>query len=178
MRIINNHEFSEAERLKFKQVIAVNIDSAITTLIANLSTNDYSSLSKNSDLMGKCWVVLIYYILLDINCTFEASLDRVESIKSVRPETIFEVADDIKALWECEEIQATFLRRNEFQIEECAKYFLSRVHQVTEKSYIPTEQDMVQVRERTTGIIEHHFQMKNAGSVGNEKHQTLILVYF
>ena len=44
--------------MKFKQVIAVNIDSAITTLIANLSTNDYSSLSKNSDLMGKLYTLI------------------------------------------------------------------------------------------------------------------------
>ena len=106
------------------------------------------------------------------------AMDRVQMIKTVSPTTIFESADDIKALWESEEIKATFLRRNEFQIEECARYFISKVHQVMEKSYVPTDQDMVQTRERTTGIVEHHFQMSNPNPIGfgQNKAQTVILV--
>jgi len=106
------------------------------------------------------------------------AMDRVQMIKTVSPTTIFESADDIKALWESEEIKATFLRRNEFQIEECARYFISKVHQVMEKSYVPTDQDMVQTRERTTGIVEHHFQMSNPNPIGfgQNKAQTVILI--
>ena len=155
MRIINNHEFSDAEKLKFKQAMAVNINNAITVLITNLSTTDLGSIEANAEL--------------------SESMVRVENIKHVTPETIYERADDIKALWNSPEIQSTFMRRNEFQIEECARYFLGKVHTVMEKSYMPSEQDMVQVRERTTGIIEHHFHLKQRGSF-NAKPQTLILV--
>ena len=106
------------------------------------------------------------------------AMDRVQDLKTVSPATIFESADDIKALWESEEIQATYQRRNEFQIEECAHYFISKVHQCMEKSYVPTDQDMVQTRERTTGIVEHHFQMSSSSPVGlgQSKPQTVILV--
>ena len=106
------------------------------------------------------------------------AMDRVQELKTVSPATIFESADDIKALWESEEIQATYQRRNEFQIEECAHYFISKVHQCMEKSYVPTDQDMVQTRERTTGIVEHHFQMSNPNPIGfgQNKAQTVILV--
>ena len=104
-------------------------------------------------------------------------MERVNEIRTVTPEIIFEHADDIKALWECEEIQATFMRRNLFQIEECAKYFLSRVHMVMEHDYVPSVQDIVQVRERTTGIIQHIFTMKDPNSFASKnKEKKLILV--
>ena len=106
-------------------------------------------------------------------------MERIMKIKTVSPETIFDHADDIKALWESEEIQATFLRRNEFQIEECAKYFLSQVHTVMEKDYVPSLQDIVETRERTQQIIENKFEMTNNNAfAGSKKTQYLILVTF
>ena len=87
------------------------------------------------------------------------------------PEVIFERADDIKLLWESEPIQITYERRNEFQIVECAKYFLSRVHEVLAPDYIPTDQDLLQTRQRTIGIVEYKFEMEGAG-----RKRTLIMV--
>ena len=44
---------------------------------------------------------------------------------------------------------------NEFQIEDNASYFISQVHKVMDRSYLPTDQDILQTRERTIGPIEH-----------------------
>merc|ERR1712029_677776 len=158
MRIMNNHPFEAEERNHYKQQMAVNIHSAINTLCEQMSAKEMDSLGKNPELLD--------------------AMDRVQELKTVSPATIFELADDIKALWESEEIQATYQRRNEFQIEECAHYFISKVHQCMEKSYVPTDQDMVQTRERTEGIVEHHFQMSSSSPVGlgQSKPQTVILI--
>ena len=89
---------------------------------------------------------------------------------------MFDCADYIRVLWESEEIQATYLRLNEFQIEEesGSRYFLDQVHKVTHKSYVPTPQDLLCTRERTRQIIEHHFYLKPLS--GERRNKTLILV--
>ena len=158
MRIMNNHTFTDEELTAYKQQISVNIHSAITKLCDELNAKELDSMGKTPELLE--------------------AMDQVQAIKTVSPATIFDSAAIIKTLWECEEIQATYLRRNEFQIEECARYFLSRVDQVMEKSYTPTMQDIVQIRERTTGIVEHHFVMNNPNAMGpfQSKPQTVILV--
>ncbi len=54
---------------------------------------------------------------------------------------------------------------------ECAKYFLSRVNNVLKTDYLPDNQDIVQIRVKTTGIIEHDFKISVQG-----KQNKLVLV--
>ena len=121
---------------------------------------------------------LIYFRQNLIFWTFFYYLDhcaRVERLddQNNTPEVIFERADDIKLLWESEPIQITYERRNEFQIVECAKYFLSRVHEVLSPDYIPTDQDLLQIRQRTIGIVEYKFEM---GGIGKKHIQIMVSI--
>ena len=50
-----------------------------------------------------------------------------------------------------------------FQLVECARYFLSRVTSVLSVDYLPNDQDIVQTRVKTSGIIEHDFEMLYQG---------------
>ena len=70
----------------------------------------------------------------------------------------------IQRLWNLDQVQAAYERRNKFQLVECAKYFLSRVDEVLLPDYIPNNQDIVQTRVKTTGIIEHDFEITTKGS--------------
>ena len=87
------------------------------------------------------------------------------------PEPVTARAEDIKLIWESETIQKTYERRSAFQIVECARYFLSKVTEVMQPNYVPTEDDLLQTRERTVGIVEHKFDIKTTG-----KTRTLIMV--
>ena len=75
---------------------------------------------------------------------------------------MFQLADDIQILWESQPIQEAYERRNEFQIVECAKYFLTKVHEVMHEDYVPTEDDIVNTRVRTVGE-EFVFSKLNLG---------------
>ena len=70
----------------------------------------------------------------------------------------------IQRLWKLDQVQAAYERRNKFQLVECAKYFLSRVDEVLLPDYIPNNQDIVQTRVKTSGIIEHDFEITTQGS--------------
>ena len=75
------------------------------------------------------------------------------------PEAIMARAEDIKLLWESETIQETYERRSAFQIVECARYFLSRVMEVMQPDYVPTDDDLLQTRFPTVGVVEYFFHM-------------------
>ena len=90
------------------------------------------------------------------------------------PEAVMARANDIKLLWESETIQKTYDRRNEFQIVECARYFLSKVTEIMQPNYVPTDDDLLQTRQQTIGIVEHKFDIKERKNGG--KTRTLIMV--
>ena len=82
----------------------------------------------------------------------------------------------IKALWEDPGIQATWDRRSEFQVVESIKGFFNEVDRICADNYIPTEQDLLQSRVRTTGIITeaydidgNTFEMYDVGGQRNER---------
>ena len=154
MQIIHSDGLGNEDKRKDKKpLIADNIMQAILTLIQEMSFVQENQLHDNDELADAV-----------------ARVGKLEDQNNT-PEIIFERADDIKLLWESEPIQITYERRNEFQIVECAKYFLSRVHEVLAPDYIPTDQDLLQTRQRTVGIVEYKFEMEGAG-----RKRTLIMV--
>ncbi|MES1913243.1 MAG: hypothetical protein MHM6MM_005450 [Cercozoa sp. M6MM] len=68
-----------------------------------------------------------------------------------------EEAKDIETLWQDAAVQQTFARRSEFQLGDSAQYFFERVHEIAKPSFVPSEQDLLRVRVRTTGIVESNF---------------------
>ena len=63
-------------------------------------------------------------------------------------------------LWKDSGVQAAFLRANEYQLSDCAKYFLDHVTRLGQHGYIPTTQDILHTRVRTSGIVEVKFHIK------------------
>jgi len=70
-----------------------------------------------------------------------------------------EFFDHVEVLWKDSGVQDCFERSNEYQLIDCAQYFLDRAHVVRQKDYSPTNQDLLRCRVRTRGIIETRFQV-------------------
>ncbi|XP_065364682.1 guanine nucleotide-binding protein subunit alpha-11-like [Calliphora vicina] len=67
----------------------------------------------------------------------------------------------IKELWNDKGIQNCYMRRNEYQLHDSTKYYLSEIDRIALPDYMPTDQDILRVRIATTGLVEHHFQVNN-----------------
>lgn len=67
----------------------------------------------------------------------------------------------MKRLWTDAGVQQCFERSNEYQLNDSAKYFLDDLDRLGRKDYMPTEQDILRTRVKTTGIVEVHFSFKN-----------------
>lgn len=67
----------------------------------------------------------------------------------------------MKRLWSDAGVQQCFQRSNEYQLNDSAKYFLDDLDRLGRRDYMPTEQDILRTRVKTTGIVEVHFSFKN-----------------
>lgn len=56
-------------------------------------------------------------------------------------------------------LQECFERSNEYQLIDCAKYFLDRVDDVKKDDFSPTHQDILRCRVLTSGIFETKFRV-------------------
>uniref|UniRef100_A0A5K3F6D5 Guanine nucleotide-binding protein G(s) subunit alpha n=1 Tax=Mesocestoides corti TaxID=53468 RepID=A0A5K3F6D5_MESCO len=62
-----------------------------------------------------------------------------------------------RQLWGDGGVLEAFERSNEYQLIDCAKYFLDRSMELGKPDYIPTEQDILRCRVLTSGIFETKF---------------------
>jgi len=88
----------------------------------------------------------------------KAILEYVEFRGPALDETL---AAAIRGLWADEGVQTAFARANEYQLNDSAAYYFNSIERIAAPGYIPTEQDVLRARVRTTGIIETQFSFKN-----------------
>lgn len=66
-------------------------------------------------------------------------------------------AGHVKILWQDAGIQKTFQERNKFQLFDGASYFFDKVDDLHVDGFLPSDDDILRTRVRTTGIVESHF---------------------
>lgn len=140
MRILHVNGFSEEEKRQKIEDIKKNIRDAILTITGAMSTlTPPIALEKTSN------------------------QNRVDYIQDVASQHDFdyppEFYEHTEILWKDRGVQACFERSNEYQLIDCAKYFLDKVHIIKQPNYTPTEQDILRCRVLTSGIFETRFQV-------------------
>ncbi|XP_076358647.1 guanine nucleotide-binding protein G(i) subunit alpha-like isoform X1 [Tachypleus tridentatus] len=72
-----------------------------------------------------------------------------------------ELSSIMKRLWLDSGVQHCFSRSREYQLNDSAAYYLNTLDRICQPSYIPTQQDVLRTRVKTTGIVETNFTFKN-----------------
>lgn len=144
MKIMHNSGYTKEEREAFREIIFGNIVKAMKVLVA-------ASLS------------------LDIPVEEPENRERAEHINNMDNEVLVNVlkvwnealAKDIDKLWNDNGIRKTFERRNEFQLDDSAPYYFNDLARISSPDYLPSEQDVLRSRVKTTGIVETEFKLNN-----------------
>ncbi|XP_066103587.1 guanine nucleotide-binding protein G(olf) subunit alpha isoform X2 [Saccopteryx bilineata] len=140
MRILHVNGFNPEEKKQKILDIRKNVKDAIVTIISAMST-----------------------IIPPVPLANPENQFRSDYIKSIAPITDFEYSqeffDHVKKLWDDEGVKACFERSNEYQLIDCAQYFLERIDSVSLVDYTPTDQDLLRCRVLTSGIFETRFQV-------------------
>eukprot|EP01087_Luapelamoeba_hula_P021149 TRINITY_DN733_c0_g1_i1.p1 TRINITY_DN733_c0_g1~~TRINITY_DN733_c0_g1_i1.p1 ORF type:complete len:359 (-),score=88.95 TRINITY_DN733_c0_g1_i1:123-1199(-) len=157
MQIIYLNGWGEKEKTEFKPLIYANLVENMQCLLRGVAKLNLTISSDHTELAEE---------ILDIQFNvpdFELSKRHYEGIKS---------------LWQNDQaIAAAFKRRNEFQLSDSAFYFFNNIDKYADMpTYNVTDEDILRVRKRTTGIIETdftvgdlHFRMVDVGGQRNER---------
>ncbi|XP_072220016.1 guanine nucleotide binding protein (G protein), alpha activating activity polypeptide, olfactory type 2 isoform X2 [Leuresthes tenuis] len=140
MRILHVNGFNAEEKKQKVQDIRKNVKDAIVTIVSAMST-----------------------LIPPVPLANPEDQFRIEYIKSIAPLSDFDYSqeffDHAKKLWDDEGVKACFERSNEYQLIDCAQYFLDRIDSVRQSDYTPTDQDLLRCRVLTSGIFETRFQV-------------------
>ena len=67
----------------------------------------------------------------------------------------------LSRLWSDEGIQATFERRNEFQLVDSVQYFFDNLERIANPDYVPTLQDILFCRKTTKEVVETRIEIRD-----------------
>ena len=145
MKIIHGHGYTNEELLSYRATVCDNL---VTSMMA----------------------VMKAMLKLRINLADQKNRTYVMAVLQAKqggalsaggeglPETL---ATAIRALWQDGGVQACYARRNEFQLNDSARYYFEQIDRIATSTYTPTQQDVLRARVRTTGVIETSFKYKD-----------------
>ncbi|KAI0366082.1 G-alpha-domain-containing protein [Pilatotrama ljubarskyi] len=78
-------------------------------------------------------------------------------------EIIASCADDMRTLWD-DPVVREVLKRRKIRMEQSPGFFLDDIMRIAERTYEPTDDDVVRARLRTLGVQEHRLVMERSGA--------------
>ncbi|CAF2810318.1 unnamed protein product [Rotaria sp. Silwood2] len=140
--IFNENGYTTDECLRFKPVIFSN---TIQSMLAILQAMNRLQISFANPIRQKDAELVFAHIQL------EANHERLPA----------NIGKAMQALWNDNGVQACFLRAREYYLNDSAAYYLNSLDRLIQSDYIPTQQDVLRTRVKTTGIVETTFTLKN-----------------
>jgi len=106
--------------------------------------------------------------------------DSLEYILSLQDDDTVRIdqsnAHHFKQLWADKAIQTAFQNSSKFQLPDSAAYYLSKIDEIAAPGYVPSEQDILRSRVKTSGIVVsdflvegNEFKMIDVGGQRNER---------
>ncbi|EFC37220.1 predicted protein [Naegleria gruberi] len=142
IRIIHDGGYNEHELLGFVDTIHSNVLQSMQALIQ--ASHDLNIPIENPENRQKAAKIL------------ELQNDSLLNINKVYNEAF---ANDLKDLWEDAGIQTVYKRRNEFQLLDSTEYFYTNLKRISQKDYVPNQQDVLHCRIKTTGVVQLRFEI-------------------
>ena len=138
MKVINKDGYSEKERKEFVSIVHANVIQATKNMLASYEKLGVEMPDDVRSLREQCEAC---------PCYVEEKLDP-------------EVGALVKSLWATPSMKAQFDRRSEFQLNDSAEFYFNEVERLCVPNYLPTVDDVLRSRVRTTGIVQSDFRIK------------------
>uniref|UniRef100_UPI00358EBCA7 guanine nucleotide-binding protein G(i) subunit alpha-1-like n=1 Tax=Myxine glutinosa TaxID=7769 RepID=UPI00358EBCA7 len=141
MKIIHEDGYTEEERKQYKAIVYSNTIQSMITIIRAMGSLqvEFGDTSRADDARQ-------LFVLA-------GSVD--EGIMTL------DLAAVVARLWTDKGVQSCLLRAREYQLNDSAAYYLNDFARISQLDYVPTQQDVLRTRVKTTGIVETRFTFKN-----------------
>ncbi len=150
MRILYGDEMKEDERKNFVQIVHGNCITSMKLAIESAPS-------------------------LNVKVADEPSVNALKDLDAFSAITP-EIGKAIKSLWSDPGILKVFENKSKFQITDSAEYWFNAIDRISDPAFIPTVQDVLRSRVRTSGIVENtytiegvQFVMYDVGGQRNER---------
>ncbi|CAG8721371.1 12859_t:CDS:2, partial [Acaulospora colombiana] len=138
MKLIHHGGYNDQERESYKEIIFSNTVQSMRAILEALPTLEIGINPQNE---ARRATVMALPVQLETD-----ALPR-------------EVADAIRGLWMDPGVQEAVRRAREFQLNDSATYYFNSIERMSMPGYIPTDQDILRSRVKTTGITETMFKV-------------------
>lgn len=145
IKIIHKSYFTKAECLEYAPIVHNNTIQSLIAIIRG---------------MNKLGISLHDETKMDDVQYFVESIIAAERDENRMPDMTPKLAAAMQSLWQDKGVKECYLRSNEYQLNDSAGYFLNSLPRISDPSYVPTQQDVLRTRVKTTGIIEFDFKYK------------------
>uniref|UniRef100_A0A8C1ZZN5 Uncharacterized protein n=1 Tax=Cyprinus carpio TaxID=7962 RepID=A0A8C1ZZN5_CYPCA len=139
MKIINGSGYSEEERRSYTTLVFQNVFQAMSAMTDAMKTLKIPYSNPQNEIYAQ------WFQDLDIHQITQLKGSYVEAIRH---------------LWADKGFKICYRRRREYQLLDSTKYFIDSLDRIAAEGYIPTPQDVLQVRFPTTGITDHCFTLE------------------
>ncbi|KAI9296854.1 putative guanine nucleotide-binding protein alpha-1 subunit [Neoconidiobolus thromboides FSU 785] len=139
MELIHNGSYPDNVKNEFKEVIFSNTIVSMRVILEAMSELGISLGDDNN----QTYVELIFQLPNPLNYSY------------LPPN----VSMALIALWSDNGVKLCVDRSREFQLNDSAAYYFDSVERFSQPNYLPTDQDVLRSRVKTSGIIETNFQV-------------------
>ncbi|KZS98646.1 heterotrimeric G protein alpha subunit B [Sistotremastrum niveocremeum HHB9708] len=138
MKLIHHGGYSEPERESYKEIIFSNTIQSMRAILEAMPNLDLYLDPQNDPRRS----------------TVLSLPNQIDD--SIMPR---DVADSIRGLWNDPAVKEAVRRAREFQLNDSAVYYFNAIDRMASPSYMPTDQDILRSRVKTTGITETMFRV-------------------
>ncbi|KAJ9072862.1 guanine nucleotide-binding protein subunit alpha, variant 2 [Entomophthora muscae] len=139
MELIHNGSYSDSAKNGFKEVIFSNTIVSMRVILEAMSELGISL----GDDQNQAQVELVFQLPNPLNYSHLPS----------------DVSRALKLLWEDSGVRYCFSRSREYQLNDSAAYYFDSVDRFSQSDYLPTDQDVLRSRVKSTGITETIFHV-------------------
>ncbi|KAJ9065511.1 guanine nucleotide-binding protein subunit alpha, variant 2 [Entomophthora muscae] len=142
MKLLHGGGFHTEEVKGYKEIIFSNLFNSMDVLLESLSKLGLSLESPQSP----------------DHARFVQNFSRPFSEPQITPA----LTASLRYLWEDPGVQAAMLKSNEIQIIDSATYYFTHLDRIASPDFVPSDQDILRSRIKTTGITETQFKIDEA----------------
>lgn len=135
MKLLYGVEYTEEEKIDLRPVIYQNVLFGIKTVIENMEKLDEKASDENKKL-----------------CEEILTVPDDETINQ-------ELGKKIEQIWADPGVQGTFEKRSNYQVQDALKYYADDIQRLAQDTYVPSADDILRARVRTSGIVEEKYNI-------------------
>ncbi|VEL20959.1 unnamed protein product, partial [Protopolystoma xenopodis] len=163
-----NQTFPDGYRVKFIPEIQRNLVQALHFILAFLDSEEVK--------LGNERLRKAQKAINNIKTEIDRLPDAITHFAgNPNPDARKDFYDTCSLLWDEPIVKETALRGNEFQLIDCAQYFLDRIDEIANPAYKPSDEDVLQCRTKTLGIHTESIIYNNVNfelvDVGGQREQ-------